>query len=765
MMSAMDLSIIVPCLNEEANLPELVRRIGEVLRHPELHPGGAGSGRVAGAEPAAELRPEHAGELILVDDGSTDRSPALMAELAAAHPFVRPQRHPHNRGIAAAWKTGVAAARGHLVCFIDADLQYQPEDILRLRRELRFSGVDLVQGWRSPVGRERGPRYYYSRGLNSMLNAAFGMRCKDNKSGFVLCAREVMADLLDYRGHYSYWQSFILVAAHHKGYTYKEVETLFENRKAGVSFLDKQPIKPILRTFVDLGHALYEYRIRPARSSDLGPFLSEARPVFDRSSPRPLLQRAYLDAYLAVLGATHWMMTGDVATHLDDLQKSQWLPVDAVRELQERKLRKLVQHAYTHVPYYRDKLRALGIGPQDIRTLDDLRKLPFLTKADVRKHLYFDILSDNHKKSEILRISTSGSTGEPFVCYVDRAQLEFRWAATLRAQEWTGYRFGDRTLRLWHQTLGMSRTQIARELTDAFLSRRRFVPAFEMTDQNLADLITEIEEFRPVLMDGYAESLNFLAAYLKAHGRTLRYSPRGIMSSAQTLPDSSRQIIEDAFGCKVFDKYGAREFSGIAYECEAHSGHHVVAEGYIVEILKDGRPAAPGEIGEIVITDLNNYCLPFIRYRIGDLAEAMDNSGACACGRGLPRIGKIEGRVQSIIIGADGQYLPGTFFAHLLKDYDHAIRHYQVVQEKPGEIVLKIVKGGRFSEQALAEMLAVLQKFLGARMNIIVEFTDSIPMVRTGKRLVALSKLKIDLQDGGAAVTGSSSVPGARSEP
>src|SRR4051812_47589565 len=106
MMSAMELSIIVPCLNEEANLPELVRRIGEVLRH----------------DPDALT-----GELILVDDGSTDNSPAVMAELASKYPFVRPQRHPHNRGIAAAWKTGVAAARGHLCCLIDADLQYQPE--------------------------------------------------------------------------------------------------------------------------------------------------------------------------------------------------------------------------------------------------------------------------------------------------------------------------------------------------------------------------------------------------------------------------------------------------------------------------------------------------------------------------------------------------------------------------------------------------------------------------------------------------------------
>ena len=705
-------------------MPELVRRIGEVLS-------------LGGID----------GELVLINDGSTDGTARVMAELAAARPFVRPQHHPRNRGIAAAWKTGVQAARGHLVCLIDADLQYQPEDILRLRRELAWANVDIIQGFRSAVGRERGPRYYYSRGLNFLLNHTFSMRLQDNKSGFVMCGREVLADLLDYRGEYYYWQSFIMVAAHHKGYTYKEIETLFENRKAGTSFLADQPIRPTLRSLVDLGRALYEYRIRPARTSDLRPLLDEKRPL-DRTPPRPLWQRAYLDAYLATFGATHWMMTGDVRTHLADLSQSQWLTLPEMEELQARKLRRLVQHAYQHVPYYRAKLTQAGIRPEDIVSLADLRKLPFLTKTDVRKHLHFDILSDNHNKDEILRITTSGSTGEPFVCYADRRQLEFRWSATLRAQEWTGYRFGDRTLRLWHQTLGMSRTQIIREYADASFSRRRFVPAFEMSEQNLSDLIDEIEEYRPILMDGYAESLNFLAGYLKRSGRKLSWRPQGIMSSAQSLPEESRRIIEDAFGCKVFDKYGSREFSGIAYECEAHAGHHIVAEGYIVEILKDGRPAQPGEIGEIVITDLNNCCLPFIRYRIGDLGEAMDNSRPCACGRGLPRIGKIEGRVQSIIIGAEGQYVPGTFFAHLLKDYDHAIRHYQVVQEQRGSITFKVVKGSRFTSEAMEEVLRTLRTFLGASMQIDVEYVAEIPLIRTGKRLAAVSRLGIDLQNG-----------------
>jgi phenylacetate-CoA ligase len=728
----MELTVIVPCLNEAGNLRELVRRIGEVFRVGQLLPDSTTEGG-------------RGAELVLVDDGSTDATPEVMAELCLRYPFVRTVRHQQNRGITAAWKSGASIARGHLVCLIDADLQYQPEDILRLRRELLWSKVDIVQGWRSPVGRERGPRYFYSRGLNALLNSAFAMQAKDNKSGFVLCAREVLLDLLDYRGDYYYWQSFILVAAHHKGYTYKEVETLFESRKAGVSFLDAQPIKPILRSLVDLGRGIYEYRIRLARSSDLKPLIDQHRPL-DRTPPRTTAQKLHLATYLTTFRATHWMMTDDVRTHLADLQRTQWLSPEAVRELQEHKLRRLVHHAYQHVPYYRDKLRAHGVAPEDIRTLDDLAKLPMLSKDDVRKHIYFDILSDNHDKSEILRITTSGSTGEPFVCYVDRAQLEFRWAATLRSQEWTGYRFGDRTMRLWHQTLGMSKAQVAREHLDAWMSRRRFIPAYEMSEQNLAALCHEISTYRPLLIDGYAESFNFLAGYLKQRG-PLGIKLKGLISSAQSLPADSRQTIEEAFGCRVFDKYGSREFSGIAYECEAHQGHHLVAEGYIVEILKDGRPAQPGEVGEIVITDLNNYCLPFLRYRIGDLGEAMDPTVTCDCGRGLPRIGNIEGRVQSIILGADGQYLPGAFFAHLLKDYAHAIRHFQVVQEQQGAIVLKIVKGERYTDENLSEVLAILQRFLGSRMQIAVEFVDAIPMVRTGKRLAAISKLRIDFQN------------------
>jgi phenylacetate-CoA ligase len=488
-----------------------------------------------------------------------------------------------------------------------------------------------------------------------------------------------------------------------------------------------------------------EFRIARKKENILADFLAENPPA-RRVPARPLWRRLWLEAFFASMPLHKWMITRRARSYFHELQASQYLPPEKIRELQEKKLRRLIAHAYHHVAYYRERLDSLGLTPSDIRGLEDLGKLPLLGKDDVRENLHFDLLSDNHEKRKILRIATSGSTGEPFVCYADQHQLEIRWAATQRSMEWTGYRFGDRCARLWHQTIGMSWQQTVRERIDAWFNRRLFIPAFEMSDHNIATFVDRLRAYRPVLLDGYAESFNFLAHYIQNHGLE-SFHPKAVISSAQVLPEQSREIIEKTLGCGVFDKYGSREFSGIAYECEQHDGHHVVAESYVVEILKDGAPAKPGEWGEVVITDLNNFCAPLIRYRVGDLAVAMDDSVACGCGRGLPRIGRIEGRVQAIIIAQNGSYVPGTFFAHLFKDYDHAIRQYQVRQDALGSITLRVIKALRFDEATFQELLGQLRKYLGQDMKIDVEFVDRIEMVRTGKHQGSISNLALDLQD------------------
>ena len=715
------LSVIVPCFNEQANIAELVTRVGEVFSSSAI-----------------------VGQLILVDDGSRDGTRQAIEQAAAQHPFVRGVYHAVNQGIARAWETGLSAATGSQVCILDADLQYQPEDILRLREALLESGADIAQGWRSPIGRQKQERYYLSRGFNSMLNFVFGMRLRDNKSGFFLCRRGVLQDILTHERRYGYWQSFVMVAAHARRYRIKEVETLFLPRREGTSFLGRVPLQVVARCLADLAQAFVEYRLAPVRRAPSGDD-SRTPALRVAHEPPPLARRVHFSAYMATFGATHWMLTSEARHHHMDLEESQWWSPARIRELQDQRLCHLVHHAYRHVPYYRHLMQAHGLLPKDIQGVQDLAKLPLLSKNDVRANLYSGIMSEDHDNRHILRVATSGSTGEPFVCYVDRRQLEFRWAATLRGMEWAGYRFGDRHVRLWHQTLGMTRSQILRERLDAWACRRVYIPAFALDARAMHLAIARIERVRPVLLDGYAESFNLMAQAIRG-GVPIHARPRGVLTSAQTLSDESRAVIEQSFGCRVFDKYGAREFSGIAYECEAHAGHHVVAEGYIVEIIADGRPARPGEIGEVVITDLNNTCLPFIRYRIGDLAEAVDEQLPCACGRGLPRIGRIEGRVQSIVIGANGRFIPGTFFCHLMKDYDHVVRRYRIDQERPGEIEVAIVKGPRYSEHAMRQIVELLRDFMGRATRIDLHFVDDVALGATNKRLACISRVPIDFQ-------------------
>jgi phenylacetate-CoA ligase len=239
-------------------------------------------------------------------------------------------------------------------------------------------------------------------------------------------------------------------------------------------------------------------------------------------------------------------------------------------------------------------------------------------------------------------------------------------------------------------------------------------------------------------------------------GNVSVFYPIAVVSSAQALPKQTRQIIEKGMETKVFDKYGSREFSGIAYECTAHAGHHVVEECYIVELLVGNRAAKTGEVGEIVITDLHNLATPMIRYRIGDLATAIDNTIGCQCGRQHFRIGEIEGRTQAIVHCANGTWMPGTFFMHFFKDHYSVIEQIQIFQEKKESFTLKVIKGKDFTEEAFQKIVIELQKYVG-QTKIDLDFVDEIPLVRTGKRSPVVSLVNEDFQN---LITTNKVVPG-----
>lgn len=240
-----ELSVIAPCYNEEANLRRLVARLQ-----------------------AAFTTVSVAGEIVLVNDGSKDGTGPLLDQLAMEHPNVVAVHHSVNRGIAAGWRSGLSASHGDLVCLIDADLQNLPEDVCRLHQEFRLGGADVLQGYRVSTG-PRDSRYVMSKVLNFILNTFFGMRLRDNKSGFILCRREVFGDILQSQYHYRYFQSLIMVAAAAKGYTIREIETRFDRRAGGASFISRLPLIMIFWVLIDIFKALYEYRVCESRDAVL----------------------------------------------------------------------------------------------------------------------------------------------------------------------------------------------------------------------------------------------------------------------------------------------------------------------------------------------------------------------------------------------------------------------------------------------------------------------------------------------------------------
>jgi phenylacetate-CoA ligase len=215
--NAVVLSVIAPCLNEEGNIDLLAARTLAVFDKMNIR-----------------------AELVLVDDGSTDQTWTRIQAQTGKDCRVRGVRHARNQGMECAWRTGLNAAKGERVCLIDADLQNRPEDIALLNNAFTLGHADAIQAVRHSVTAAR-HRCLFTRGLNFLLNRVFGMRSKDNKSGFILCGREVLADILRHRYRYRYYQCFIGPAAHLRGYVIQEIDTVFDSRHAGRSFMT-QPV-------------------------------------------------------------------------------------------------------------------------------------------------------------------------------------------------------------------------------------------------------------------------------------------------------------------------------------------------------------------------------------------------------------------------------------------------------------------------------------------------------------------------------------------
>lgn len=411
------------------------------------------------------------------------------------------------------------------------------------------------------------------------------------------------------------------------------------------------------------------------------------------------------------------------------LQDSQWWAPDRIREFQWAELKKLLAHVYASVPYLRDKYRSAGIGLDDLRDWNDFRRLPVLTRQEINAH--GPDLCSTMFAGRLLPHATGGSTGVPTRFFRTYESYDWRTAAKDRAYSWSGWQLGVRALYLWGAPVGkVSWRQAFKTRAYDAVQRQLIVNTFAQSDKLWHDVYSRALSFRPSLVVGYVSSLEAFAAFLRRRQRAIP-SVRCAIAAAEPLGDDARHQIQDTLGVPVFNSYGSREFMSIAAECEQQRGLHVHAENLVVETSD----LTSGEPSEIVVTDLHNYGMPFVRYATGDLGRLTE--GTCPCGRGLPRLDTVEGRVLDALRTADGRVVPGEFFPHLLKDVPE-LAHFRVLQTRIDRLVISAVLTRPLSERSVALLDHEIGKVFGTATRYDIQPVAQIPPLPSGKRRVTV---------------------------
>jgi phenylacetate-CoA ligase len=409
------------------------------------------------------------------------------------------------------------------------------------------------------------------------------------------------------------------------------------------------------------------------------------------------------------------------------LSKSQWWSADELRAFQWKELRKLLERAFRSVPYYQRKFSEVGAELEDIRTWEDFARLPTLTRQDV--NAFRAELCSTTFRGPLLPHATGGSSGVPTRFYRTYESYDWRTAARDRVYAWAGLIPGERAVYLWGAPVGqVSRKHLWREAASNFLQRRIVRNTFSQDDHLWTNIHAELSRYRPNTVVGYVSSLRAFADFLQQRNLHLP-ALRGVVAAAEPLFSDTRKQIASAFGAPVFNTYGSREFMSMAGECERQNGMHVNAENLLVETAQPGTPSP------IYVTDLHNYGMPFIRYEIDDLGTM--TSIPCGCGRGLPRLMSIEGRVLDALKTTEGRVVPGEFFPHLLKEIPE-IRKYQVVQKTINRIEIVATISAPISEQSRALLQSEIGKAFGGQMDWEILPVEEIPRLVSGKHRVTV---------------------------
>lgn len=426
--------------------------------------------------------------------------------------------------------------------------------------------------------------------------------------------------------------------------------------------------------------------------------------------------------YAAKAGSRHLQ-------YLRTLRRTQFDPPEVVRARQLAALQAILRHAFDTVPFYRATWTAAGVHPDDVKDWADLRQFPIVTKTDLRTRAA-EFHSEAYRGPYVTK-RTSGSTGVPLTIRLDEPGKQWKFAGTLRGDEWSGWRLGQRVAKLWGNP-EYRHSGFKGRLRNALLDRAVHLDTVRLTDGRMREFVTAIRRHRPGLLFGHAHSLYLIADRLKKQGID-DVRPNGIVSTAMPLHDWQRKTIEEVFGTKATDRYGCEETSLIAGECEVHRGLHVNSDSVHVEV-ESGESTGP-----LLVTDLCNRAMPLIRYRNGDHVTLTDR--VCSCGRGLPLIEKVEGRDADFVVTPAGALVSGISLTENFACLIEGTAQVQIVQEAVTHLRLRIVPSEAFGVDSRRQIARLVGDTFGPTMRHEIELVDAIPQEPGGKYRFCISKV------------------------
>jgi len=415
-----------------------------------------------------------------------------------------------------------------------------------------------------------------------------------------------------------------------------------------------------------------------------------------------------------------------------------------LRELQEKKIETMMSYVYGYVPYYRKAFKTMNLRPEDIKNTKDLEKIPVLSHSDVRQNLE-DLISANKSRGSLFRCQTTGTTGHPLILYKDKNEIGSANACLFRGWRWCGYQLGEKRMLVWIRRLVTSKYSSLKERLVRFLTRSVFMDAMDLSENKLEDFVNSLNVAKPTFLSGCASAIYLLANFINRRGADLKFDLNGISTTVEPLLSFQRKEIEKAFHCEVFDQYGCTEINSLGFECEEHKGLHIPIERVHIEFLdvNEDSPVSEGETGRIVVTCLENYGMPLIRYDTGDLG--IKNEESCSCGRNLPLMDSIVGRTIDLIKLPNGNVVYGPFFMYALEDLEwiakYGIIQLQVVQKKQDHILLKLQSQKKPSQHALGSFEGLMKRRLGEDVVFDIEFVNHIPVSASGKRKYIISEV------------------------